>query len=179
MESSIPPASKFLAALISRKNSDEYAAWKAELPEQWIEAFIIQGIIPFLNKYGYTLGFSESKTVNYCKKWAFSHLRRDSIELMDWAHDGGDEEYELYQDTIFILEWHELAKSWRAPRFLDSSDAGLKQIDDLNRFVWHCISLENSPTHLDWLDSLEEEESGEQLWIAEENHAYGGDRRTY
>ena len=173
--------SGYLRAIASRKKSEAFIKWKNELPEGLIESFIIHGVKPFLLKNGYKLGFSEERCIQYCKQWAFAHLSRETVELVDCAHDADliGEEYELYQDTITIQEWLEFAKAWSASEFLDLSDAGLKQLDDLNRFVWHCISLDSSPRHLDWLDLLEEEDNLDQLWIAEENHAYGGDRRTY
>jgi len=175
----IPPASKFLAAIASRKNSEAYSKWKDELPELWIESFIKYGVKPFLNKYGYSLGFSDSRCIQYCKRWAFAHLSRGIIDPIDWAHEGGEEEYEWYQDTISILEWNEFARAWQASEFLDSSDAGYNQNINLSKFIWQCISLEGSSRHTEWLDSLEEEESAEQFWISDDSHAYGGDRRTY
>lgn len=181
MDSVISPASRYLRALVARKKSEAFSKWKNNLPEFFFESFIMYGIKPFLEKYGYKLGFSNERCIQYCKQWAFAYLSRETVELVDCAHDADllSEEYELYQHTISVLEWAEFAKAWSASEFLDSSDAGLKQLDDLNRFVWHCISLESSPTHLEWLESLEEEENADQLWIAEENQAYGGDRRTY
>ena len=173
--------SRYLRAVAARKKSEAFIFWKNNLPEQLIESFIIHGIKPFLRKYGYKLGFSEKRCIKYCKQWAFAYLSRETVELGDCAHDTGiiGEEYELYQDTISIEEWTVFARAWCASEFLDSSDAGMKQSDDLNRFIWHCISLDSSPRHLDWLDLLEEEENLDQVWIAEENYAYGGDRRTY
>ena len=173
--------SGYLRAVASRKKSEAFAAWKNDLPEQWIESFISRGVKPFLAKHGYVLGFSESQTAAYCKQWAFAFLSRGTVELVDSTNTASlvSEEYEWYQDTISILEWNEFAKAWNASEFLDSSDAGKKQLDELNRFVWHCIYLEGSPAHLAWLESLEEEENPDQPWVAEDMHAYGGDRRTY
>ena len=178
----ISPASAYLAAVKARSEKEKFSNWMHELPENWIESFIVHGVKPFLEKHGYVLGYNDVYCIKFCKRWAFAHVQtvhKGTVDLVSCSHEGGEDEHEWYQDTISVLDWNEFAGKWTATEFLDSSDAGQKQTDDLGKFIWHCISLEGSPRHIEWLESLEEEEAADQPWIADDTQAYGGDRRTY
>ena len=166
---------------ISAKNAEidkKYKEWFSCLPDNHIQSFVIYGLKPFLKKFGYTLGFSEDKMVSYIKRWAFNYVFKNNKEFVMWAHDGGEEEYDWYRFTISMDDWEELCVCWKAPGFLDDSDAGFYQATYLSLFIWQCISLELSKQHTKWLEINTEYEEEEQ-WVYDDNHAYGGDRRTY
>ena len=67
--------SYFLRAIQSNKLNDLYWTWFSKLPENWIETFVEEGLLPFLNQYGYSVGFSKKEIINYCKSWAFGHVQ--------------------------------------------------------------------------------------------------------
>jgi len=156
----------------------KFYVWNYCLPDYHVENFITNGIIPFLKKHGYILGFSTQKVIHYCKVWAFNYSVRNEKEFIFWAHDGEDEEYDWYCHTIPIDDWEKLCKTWKEHEFLDDSEAGYRQVVDLHWFIWQCISLESSPQHHKWT-IMNNEIDEEDYWIHDENQAYGGDRRTY
>jgi hypothetical protein len=143
-----------------------------------IESFISQGLKPFLLQFGYTFGFSEEKMTSYIKRWAFNFVLKNDKEFVNWAHNGGDEEYDWYRFNISMDDWDKLCSSWKAPGFLDDSDIGYRQVVDLSWISWACISLDLSKEHMKWIEINTDYEDEEQ-WVNEDNHAYGGDRRTY
>jgi hypothetical protein len=172
------PSSKYLASLKKNIRSKNYAQWFYSLPDEHIEYFLLYGLKPFLNQFGYTLGFSDKDMISYIKRWAFNIVNKDELKFVLWSHNGGDEEFEWFNHIISIDEWLKLCSSWDASEFLDDSDAGVKQSLDLQWFIWQCISLDLSKQHQCWIDiniDLEEEDH----WIYDEAQAYGGDRRTY
>jgi hypothetical protein len=175
---SYSPASKLLISVKKTEINKAYNEWFNCLPLNHIESFVTHGLKPFLLQFGYTFGFSEEKMISYIKRWAFNYVLRNNMEFVNWAHSGGDEEYDWYRFNISMDDWDGLTKAWKASRFLDDSDAGFHQGVDLSWFIWSCISLDLSKQHHKWLDmntDLEEEEQ----WVNDDNHAYGGDRRTY
>jgi len=179
MDIELPPSFKFMKSLQKHKRRELRNAWLNDLPEYWLEDFMNEGVLPFLKKFGYTLGFSEEMRVKYCRAWAYAYVHSSDVECIQWAHEGGDEEYEWYRNTISEDTWNLFAKEWCAIEFLDDSDTGLKQLSDLSWFVWHCISLENSLCHIRWQQMIDDEEVQEDYLMNDDSYAYGGDRRTY
>jgi hypothetical protein len=177
MTTPLSPAIKFANCLYTNERNKRFLRWINELPEQWIEMFITQGLKFFLKSYGYSLGFTLKEQIKYFKVWAFNIVDNLDTDFIRWAHNGGHEEFEFYCDTISIDDWSAFMDIWQTTEFLDDSDAGLKQRNDIQLFVWHFISLENSPQYHKWLNDLIEEDQEDQY--IEEGHAYSGDRRTY
>lgn len=169
-----------LRLLSSKKRiyNDKYNEWVKCLPENHLEHFIMNGIKPFLNKHGYSLGFTDKLLIKYCSLWAFTYIIKNNKEFVLWAHDGGDEEYDWYRHNISMEDWEILCDYWKAHNFLDDSDIGYKQSMGLHWFIWQCISLDNSKQHHKWL-SFNADHDDEDYWINDDNQAYGGDRRTY
>ena len=172
------PAASYILSLKKREDTKLYNKWFNGLYEYHIESFVAFGLKPFLTKFGYTLGFSDKKMIQYCKLWAGNIAINNNKKFILWAHNGGTNEFDWFSYNISIDDWYTLCDTWKDCEFLDDSDAGFKQALDLQSFIWQCISLEASKQHRRWLDintDLEEEDH----WIHDENHAYGGDRRTY
>jgi hypothetical protein len=172
------PASKLLISVKKAARDKKYNEWFNCLPSNHIQSFISQGLRPFLLHFGYTLGFSDEKMLSYIKRWAFNYVLKNDMEFVNWAHNGGDEEYDWYRFNISIDDWDGLCKAWKASEFLDDSHAGFHQCVDLMWFSWACISLDLSKQHQRWIEINTDYEDEEQ-WVNEDNHAYGGDRRTY
>jgi hypothetical protein len=167
--------------LISYKKREydrKYNEWDSCLPNNHIECFVRNGIKPFLNRHGYSLGFSDNLLIKYCKIWAFTYIVKNNKKFVSWAHDGGDEEYDWYRHNISMDEWEKLCDYWKAHKFLDDSDIGYKQAIDLHWFIWQCISLENSKQHQIWLN-YNTVYDDDEYWVNDDNQAYSGDRRTY
>ena len=153
----------------------KYKEWLYGLPPNWIDKFVENGLTRFLKEYGYVLGFSSEKLI----KIISSCLYNQSSIYSFCVHNGGLEEYDWYCYTISIDEWNKFMDDWKSDEFLDSSDMGFKQRLYLQDLVWHCISLEQSKQHRNWLYFMYDEDSSEEQIIYEDNGAYGGDRRTY
>jgi hypothetical protein len=179
------PASAFLQKLVQNQKRKKYCEWRSKFPEDWIELFVQQGLIPFLKKYGYKLGFTIEKCIQYTTTWAFLHVyTKDSYECKAWAHYGTINEYEWFQYKISQDNWSNLIDSWKVQGFLDNDDSesGYRQTNDLVWFVWHLIDLENSREHMRYLEYFEDnEEKNEEHYgyHQEDTNVYGGDRRTY
>jgi hypothetical protein len=172
------PASSYLFALKKKIEDKKYSTWFSCLPEDHIKGFLVYGIKPFLKKYGYVLGFSDEKMVSYLKRWAYNIFNKSNKKFVLIAHDGDDDMYDWFRYSIPMDDWGLLAHCWKAPEFLDESNAGLRQINDLPDFIWACINLDLSKQHIKWLDMNSELEE-EEMWIYDDTYAYGGDRRTY
>jgi hypothetical protein len=172
------PASKYLATLKKKVEAKKYSEWIDCLPINHIESFLIYGIKPFLKKHGYVLGFSDEKMVSYLTRWAYNIVNKNNKVFVLLAHDGGDDEYDWFRYTIPLDDWEKLCESWKALNFLDDSSTGIKQKIDLQDLIWACINLDLSKEHIKWLNMNSELEE-EEIWIYEDSHVYGGDRRTY
>ena len=184
------PARGYLQSLETNGRQELYKEWITGLPYRWIDNFVEYGLIPFLNKRGYTVGRDIPTCIAYCKEWAFCHIllsrygSRYKKRVFDTCfHYGGNDEYEWYQHSISVEEWFQLCSNWANTDFLDSSDPGQSQVYDLSTFVWNMIDLENSATHTKWLhhmDNLNQQYDEHLGYIntSEDTGAYGGDRRT-
>jgi hypothetical protein len=162
--------------------------WLYGLGDNWIYGFVVCGLKPFLQSYGYRLGYSDSKTVSYCSAWAFAHVQAKqkspsaSVQCIQRYHAGGEAEFDWFLHTISYDDWHELIQEWNASEFLDTSDAGFAQQTDLPFFVWNLIDLSSSPMHNKFLQTMYEENPEDDEFgiyqVIDESSAYGGDRRT-
>jgi len=177
------PSSEFLQSLEKKERHKKHSEWRNKFPEDWIELFIQQGIVPFLKHYGYRLGFSIEHCIQYTNTWAFLHLyTKDKYECKVWAHNGTNNEYEWFHYKISQESWSNLIDTWKVEGFLDDSDAGLRQSEDLAWFIWHLVDLNNSREHINYLELFEDSEDKYDDYSGhnnEEMNAYSGDRRTY
>lgn len=187
---SVNPSS-YLWAEKNKKLEDLYWNWFLKLPERWIETFIEEGLLPFLEKYGYSVAYSKKDIIKYCKSWAFGHVQIAlnkskllEISFLQTKNSGGPEEYDWFTYTIPTEEWLEFMEYWSQLEFFDDTDAGESQKVDFPSFVWHILFLEGSKAHQDYLyfinsDSFEQEDDANyQPLYQEDQGAYGGDRRT-
>ncbi len=185
------PAHTLSVARAKVQLNQEYKNWVAGLPDCHVEAFVEQGLEPFLKRRGYHPGYVTQTITKACKEWAFAHvrIRRNGPDCYDrffikTANTGGEEEFDWYTLKIPFEEWEALAAEWWAPEFLDDSEAGYAQIIDLAQFAWQMIHLESSSSHLHWKAKIEGYEQDDDYHpssapqATEDTSAYGGDRRT-
>ena len=175
------PADLFMNTLYKKYQIYKYNNWLSEFPRDFFTQFVENGLRPFLKKYGYVLGFSESKLISYCKLWAYSYTKYsgEEMEFTKWANSGTDEDCEWYIYKISQDTWNDFMKSWEVTGFLDDSDIGHVQRNQLVMFIWQCIDLNNSPEYYRFLDIMGDNEDADEYNNYDENNAYGGDRRTY
>ena len=191
MKNALKIPGQFLKTLHEQDYNERYYEWKYELPDNWITEFISKGLVPFLDQRGYSVGMTEKDISSYCTQWAFAHCYTEqkkgedlNINFLKSCNTGYEEELDWYQNQILFEEWEELADVWQVTEFLDTSDAGNSQRNDLPSFAWNIIRLESSKTHHKWLSFWDNtdysEDDGPQNGIiyAEDSIAYGGDRRT-
>jgi hypothetical protein len=191
MKNALKIPGHFLKTLHEQEYADRYYEWKYGLPDKWISNFISNGLVPFLNERGYSLGLTEKIMIAYCIEWGFAHCYTEqkkaeqlNINFLKCCNTGGDDELEWYQFQIPFEEWEDLADAWQVTEFLDTSDAGISQRNDLPFFAWNLIRLESSKTHHKWLSILDNgdysDDDGPHNIVAynDDSIAYGGDRRT-
>lgn len=181
----------FLRARKENQNEDEFWNWFSQLPDDWIADFVKNGLLPFLNRYGYTVAYTLKEIIAYCKRWAFAHVQVTSnktklleISFLQTRNMGGPEEYDWFTYTIPSDEWVSLAEDWSELQFFDETDAGESQKVDLQEFAWNILYLEGSKSHKEFLYFIEsdvydqeDENTGQPLQLDDQG-AYGGDRRT-
>jgi hypothetical protein len=182
--------SKFLKQRDHANLANERMTWKKGLPPTWISNFICNGLIPFLKDHGYSVGFVEKTLERYCIEWAFAvhyittHASKHyEYSFMKCVHNGGPEEFDWFLFKIPSEDWDALADDWQQSEFLDDSDTGYSQRNDLPFFVWRLVQLYGSPSHEEWLyyiehGDTEEDDSPYIISHYDENSAFGGDRRT-
>ena len=180
-------ATRFVASQVRTEHKKLFNSWISEIPDGYFERFLEKGIIPFLAKFGYTLGLSHSERISMISSWAFAHVQTQRlpkyygnyIRILKCAHTGGDEEYDWFCHTIEQDSWDTLCETWYSTEFLDDSDPGVSQRLDLPRIIWNMISLENSRTHHKWVDTVLESAEQDDA-IQEDNQiAFTGNRRTF
>ena len=175
-------ATRFLNTLYKKEEEYKFNTWISEFPTNYFKQFVEDGVKPFLKKYGYVLGFSESKLISYYIRWAYSYSKYpgEIVEFTKWAHSGLMDDYEWYLYKISQDDWNIFMKEWEIEGFLDNSDIGYKQQNDLVTFIWQCIDLNNSKEYYRYLELFGDNEDIEEYNNNyDENNAYGGDRRTY
>jgi hypothetical protein len=181
----------FLKARKENQTEDQFWNWVSQLPDDWIEDFVKNGLLPFLNRYGYTVAYTLKEIVAYCKRWAFAHVQVTSnktklleISFLQTRNTGGPEEYDWFTYTIPSDDWFSLAEDWCELQFFDETDAGESQKLDLQEFAWNILYLEGSKSHQEFLYFIESDSYDQdddiiaQPLQAEDQGAYGGDRRT-
>jgi len=176
------PADAFTTSLYKKDEAYRFNAWISDFPTNYFKQFVDDGLKPFLKKYGYSLGFSNSRLNSYCVRWAYSYSNKypgEVIEFTKWAHSGLMDDYEWYLYKIPQDDWNMFMKSWENQGFLDDSDIGHAQCNDLVTFIWQCIDLNNSVEYYNYLEIMGDNEETEENNVHDENNAYGGDRRTY
>ena len=150
-----------MASSVKALQIQRYREWFYGLPNRWIDRFVENGLIPFLKDYGYELGFTPEKLIKIVGSCIYN------LTSTYWfcAHNGGLEEYDWYCHNISLDDWNSFMDAWKSDEFLDSSDMGFKQRLYLQDLVWHCISLEKSKQHRNWLYFMYDEDSNEDLKI--------------
>jgi hypothetical protein len=171
--------------------ADWYWSWFSALPIGHLKMFIEKGLRPFLRKHGYELIQPTSKCCKAVSTWAFSHVQVEHQKSKDYVpilpvsvNTDCEEEWDVFCLAISYEEWTILCDEWFADEFLDNSDAGLAQRNELPYFVWRIVYLDSSPTHHKWLDNMAIQEQADEeiygiVYVPEEqSQAFGGDRRT-
>jgi hypothetical protein len=183
---------KFLKGRDEAEKKDRTRTWSRGLPSGYILDFIKYGLEPFLDEFGYKLSYSHKDCAAYCKQWAFAHseLQRNykpkqSIQFLRCAHNGSREAFEWYLGIISPDDWFTLCHEWSAERFLDDSDVGHAQRNDIAWLVWNLLSLETSKEHRKFVEFINSEDDmdDEIYYVSGFNGedglgSYGGDRRT-
>ena len=184
-------ASKFLRGRQEAEKKEKRRTWIRGLPEEHIYTFIKEGLEPFLNTFGYNLGYSIKDCVAYCKDWAFAHVEiqgsykpKQTIQFLRCAHNGSSDAFEWYLGIISPDDWYTLCEKWSTNDFLDESDVGYAQRVDIAWFVWNLLSLESSKEHSKFLEFMYSEDDMDDDGhythgvIEDGLGTYGGDRRT-
>lgn len=177
-----------MKAFRKRQKHDAYQAWKAGVSDEHLYRFVERGLIPFLKKAGYTVSLQPNKIVVCIREWAFAHVwiqrnKSKSLELSYmWSNTSYDEDaYSWYRNAVSYDSVFTLANRWQATEFLDESDVGIRQREDLLECMWHIIDLSGSKSHQDYINTLPYEDSDEEQYQVshhEDTQAFGGDRRT-
>lgn len=187
MQRVLPPSFRYMAKRRAEERRTQRQSWLASLPDRVFETFLTKYLDPFVRSKGYCLGLSLRDQVRFLRSWAFSHvearhttstMRTPEVSILYCHHWGGEEEFDWFCQTITTDDWQEFCSQFAWPEFLDESDAGLAQRDDLFRLVWNMIDLDNSKQHLYWLDNVWDDEEEEEL-IQDDNMAFTGSRRTF
>jgi hypothetical protein len=183
------PAQSYMISQKVQKEETLYKEWISEIPRNWIQHFIKNGLIPFLNKYGYVIAYDVPTVCSFFKEWAFIHVLMKhcrntytSRTFLQCAHNGGSDEKDWYMFLIPSDGWFDLSKEWASNEFLDDSEAGQSQQYDLCEFVWNMIHLSSSKSHMKWLQHMDileyqEDDTVNPSNIAEEHVVYGGERK--
>lgn len=185
-------ASKFLKGRAEAEKKQRRREWRRSIPEGHVHSFIENGLEPFLNGFGYSLGYSIKDCAAYCKDWAFAHAEikreykpKQTIQFLRCAHNGSREAFEWYLGIISPDDWDQLCEEWSTGGFLDQSDAGHAQRCDIAWFVWNLLCLENSKEQFRFVDFMSsEEDMDDEPYYVSGIHGedglgtYGGDRRT-
>jgi hypothetical protein len=185
------PAQLFTGVSRRAELADWYWSWFSELPPGHLKMFIENGLRPFLREHGYELIRPVLKCSKALSAWAFSHVQVEQQKSKDYqsimppsVNTECDDEWDVFCLAISYEEWNRLCDEWFTEEFLDSSDAGLAQRNELPYFVWRIVYLEGSPAHHKWLDTMATQEQADEeiygiVYIHEEQtQAFGGDRRT-
>jgi hypothetical protein len=185
------PAQRFTAAQRISELGGWYWSWFLELPDSHLKRFINKGLVPFLRMNGYVLIQPDQKCINALSSWAFSHVQVENQKsnmyepyLPQSPNIDYVDEWEEFCNRISYDRWMTLCDEWFATEFLDTSDSGLAQRNELPYFVWRLVYLDGSPAHLKWLDNMATQEQADEEMYGivhvpdEQTHAFGGDRRT-
>ena len=183
---------KFLKGRAEAEKKDRTHSWTRGIPSGHILDFIKYGLEPFLDEFGYKLGYSHKDCAAYCKQWAVAHseLQRNYnpnqiIQFLRCAHNGSREAFEWFLGVISPDDWFTLCDEWYAEKFLDDSDVGHKQRTDIAWFVWNLLCLDNSKEHRKFVEFMNSEDDMDDdvYYVSGFNGeeglgSYGGDRRT-
>jgi hypothetical protein len=162
------------------------------LPEQWIEEFVRDGIIPFLQSRGYVLRYELKDCSRHLYNWAFAHVwvsRPENRALhinYSVPQPGTLDDYVFFSMKVDAFDCTELMDTWTSYQFFDESPAGRAQRMEFQTFLWRIVNLDRSKTHRrwrEWFDTQHEDDSEENAYMQslqeDGSRAYGGDRRTY
>jgi hypothetical protein len=183
------PAQEFTSQRRRAELADWYWSWFSELPNGHLKAFIDEGVRPFLKEYGYELLTETKKCCNALSTWAFSHVQVEHQKskgyvpiLPNSINADYEDEWEEFCLAIPYDAWSSLCDQWFADEFLDTSDPGISQRNELPYCIWRLVWLEDSPAYQKWLDAMAtQEQADEEIYgyvPEEQTQAFGGDRRT-
>lgn len=181
------PADKFAKCLRDQAKADEKAEWLEGLDPSLFREFIEDGLRPFLEHHLYKLAVSTDKLVVYLKAWGFAHTycahhksKEYQVSFLKHFHYGGDDEYNWFMNRIPLEAWTEFCAQWSATEFLDDSEAGRAQQEDLCNFAWACLDLDGSVAHQMWLGTMDGHDSDDEGHIMQqENLNLFGYRRSH
>lgn len=156
----------------------------SKFPSGYFQHFVVNGIIPFLAKRGYSCIVSEATLVKNIKQWAWSwyykmiHPVSSEVTQMIHYHDGSDDEYTWFRSTVTDTELGKLADEWSHQFFLDDSDCGRRQLVDFSNFLWTHINIESSIAmtrylnYIPYTDSDEDDgfAAGTEHWMDARKH---------
>jgi hypothetical protein len=188
----VPPIAHKTNMIMARRSkkvvTNQKAQWSSGVGYGWVEDFIQCGLKPFLESYGYSIGYSDSKASEYCRAWAFSHVQAKkvspsaTVKCLKSFHGGGEAELDWFLFHISHDEWSQLCYEWRSSEFLDDSDAGFAQQSDLPFFAWNLLNLAYSRAHGKFMQAMSDEYPDEEdfggFHATDDSGAFGGDRRT-
>jgi hypothetical protein len=185
------PAQHFTAVRRRLDLSDWYWSWFSQLPSGHLRLFIDEGLRPFLQERGYVLIQPTSKCCKALSMWAFSHVQVENQKGINYTsilpnspNIDCEDEWDFFCLNIPYENWAELCDKWFADEFLDLSDSGIAQKNEMPYFVWRIVELEGSPSHHEWLNNMAiQEHADEEIYgiipvSEDQTQAYGGDRRT-
>jgi hypothetical protein len=186
-------AQNLVSSKYKQAKKQEYLSWVNQFNPNFFYEFIENGLIPFVNKYGYSICLSSDTLVKYLQEWAFSlvyinHHKSFQIER-DYVycfHNGGMEDFDYFTFKISPDDWNEFLDVWSESEFFDDSEAGFDQRAEFYMFTWRVIDLYNSKTYKKYIMQQEADDEyydDNGIFLShhtnEESMAYGGDRRTY
>jgi len=130
-----------------------YKQWRKEYDVHYFRECVYTHIQPFLHKHGYTIGVdleSLSKRLEaYCwaHEWVSNHDIYKTISYKEQIHNGTDDDYDWFSETIDTCSWEYLFNKITKPGIFDSSRAGSYQKIDFPLFMWRQLNLEHSKTY--------------------------------
>jgi hypothetical protein len=185
-------AQSFVSLHYKKNKQLEYLNWIQNFDKDFFYDFVELGLIPFLNRYGYSISLQTQTLVQFLKEWAFAFVytqHHKSFQLYRnytyCFHNGGMEDFDYFTFKISPDDWEDFLHQWRHTEFMDDSEAGFEQKSEFYMFAWRIIDLFSSKTYIkysqlqDEYDDLYDDNYYSSAQPVDENLVYGGDRRTY
>jgi hypothetical protein len=184
-------AQNFVILQYKKNKNSEYLNWLNNFDTHFFSDFVQEGLIPFLNKYGYSVSLHTNTVIKFLKEWSFAIVYTQTHksfclnrEYTYCFHNGGMEDFDHFTFKISPDDWEDFLDAWRHTEFMDDSEAGFEQKSEFYMFAWRIIDLYNSKVYFKYLQLQDTEDDYDDNYHGinhghDENQAYGGDRRTY